>query len=116
MKILFHVDQCERWTTCLGNVYNTLKYFNEKNVAGEIEIVVNAVAVKELSKIGAEAAGIAEELSHYMNQGVKVLACRNALVGQNIQEEDLLEQVGIVDAAIIEMAEKQAEGWAYIRP
>lgn len=116
MKILFHVDQAERWTTCLGNVYNTLKYFDEKAVVGEVEIVANAVAVKELSKIGAEAAGIAEEMSHYIKKGVKVLACRNALIGQQIHEEELLEGVGVVDAAIIEIAEKQSEGWAYIRP
>lgn len=116
MKILFHVDQIERWKTCLANVYNTLKYFEDHGKSGEVEILVNAIAVKTLTSAGAEEEGVMEELNHYMNKGVKVLACRNALVGQNINDEDLLQGVDITEAGIIEIAEKQAEGWAYVRP
>lgn len=116
MKILFHVDQEDRWGVCLGNIYNTLKYYEDKEEAIRLEVVVNAVAVRELSKTGAADAGLLDEMSEYIRRGVRIVACRNALTGQNIKDEDLVEGVEVVPAAIIEMAEKQNEGWAYIRP
>lgn len=116
MKICFHVDELERWGTCLANVYNTLNYFKENNVDGAVEVIVNAAAVKSLSAEGAKNAGIAEELLSYIHEGVVVKACANALKGNDIAVEALLEGVTVVPAGIIELANKQAEGFAYIRP
>ncbi|MFM9413931.1 DsrE family protein [Peptococcus simiae] len=116
MDIIFHVDELDRFGTCLGNVYNTLKYFDAHGLSGQIEIVVNAQAVRGLTTAGAKDQGFAEELQGYMQEGVAVLACQNALTGQDIDPDQLLPGVQVVEAAIIEMAQKQAAGYAYIRP
>ncbi|MFP5526959.1 DsrE family protein [Peptococcus simiae] len=116
MDIIFHVDELGRFGTCLGNVYNTLKYFETHGLSGQLEIVVNAQAVQGLTSAGAEDQGFAGELQAYMQEGVAVLACKNALTGQNIAPDQLLPGVQVVEAAIIEMAQKQAAGYAYIRP
>lgn len=116
MKICFHVDEETRWKTCLGNVYNTLKYLNEHQQAGDVLVVVNAAAVKQLTSNGADEAGFLDELKDYLRQGVQIKACENALRGYQIDEKDLVEGILIVPAAIIELVERQNEGYAYIRP
>lgn len=116
MKILFHVDEESRWKVCLGNIYNTLKYYEDKEEKCAVEVVANAAAVRQLAQTGAKEAGIFDEMSGYIAQGVRFIACRNALKGQNIQAQDLVKGVEVVEGGIIEIAEKQNEGWAYIRP
>ncbi len=116
MKICFHVDEVERWGTCLANVFNTLNYFKDNAVDGIIVVIANSAAVKALTKEGAESVGIAEELKTYIDKGVAVRACANALKGNNIALNELLPGISVVPAGIIELANKQAEGFAYIRP
>ena len=116
MKILFHVDEESRWKVCLGNIYNTLKYYENKEEDCFLEVVANAVAVRQLALSGAREASILDEMSCYISQGVRFVACRNALTGQKIQDQDLVQGVEVVDGGIIEIAQKQNEGWAYIRP
>ncbi len=54
-----------------------------------------------------------EELN---KKGVVFSACNNALKGNNINPENIGEFVKIIPAGVIEIAEKQMEGYAYIRP
>lgn len=117
MKICFHVDESARWPVALGNVANTLKAFREAPRKGEkIAIVVNAEAVRQLTVEGARAAGLEEAFCDAIAGGVRIEACLNALTGHGIEEEDLLPGVLVIPAGIIALAEKQSQGFAYIRP
>lgn len=116
MKICFHVDEVERWDTCMANVFNTLIYFESHAVDGALMVIANSAAVAVLTKEGAERAGIAEDLKNYIDKGVVIKACANALKGKNIEPEELLPGISVVSAGIIELANMQAEGFAYIRP
>lgn len=113
MKICFHVDESARWPVALTNVANTLKAFDtmadEENA---VVIIVNAEAVIQLTSV----ADIAEQIESNLAQGVSIAACKNALVGHHIAEDELVAGVDVVPAGIIALAEKQSEGFAYIRP
>lgn len=115
MKICFHVDENSRWQVALANVRNTFNYFKENKLEGEIVVIANAEAVVYLSKDHI-AEAMCEELDHFISEGVAFFACRNALKGNMIEESRLVKGVEVVPAGIIALAEKQGEGFAYIRP
>jgi hypothetical protein len=51
-----------------------------------------------------------------MAQGVKVVACENTMTNQKIKREDMIDKISYVKAGVVELMQKQREGWAYIRP
>lgn len=50
-------------------------------------------------------------------QGVRVeiKVCANSLRSQDIDVSDLAEGIGVVPAAVSHLAERQWQGWAYVR-
>lgn len=108
LKALFHVDEIEKWKLTLKNVNNFLNGAKDSDIL----VVANAVAVKgylpdyELFKT----------IKELNKKGVVFSACNNALKGNNIDPKDIGQFVKIVPAGVIEIAEKQMEGYAYIRP
>ena len=115
MKICFHVDQNERWATCLGNIKNTLAYFEEARIEGSIVVIANSEAVQQLVAEQVDEASL-HAIQAFIDRKVVVAACRNALAGNDISEDALIPGVRTVPAGIIALAEKQEEGYAYIRP
>lgn len=116
MNVLFHIDQKEKWPILLANVTNMLRYGEEHKETYNIEIVVNSVAVQALTQCGLEKNKYHEELQILHTNGVFICACRNALHASSISTDMLYKFVKIVDAGVIELAKKQHEGYAYIKP
>lgn len=48
--------------------------------------------------------------------GIKVVACENTLAAQKLAKADMLPDIGYVPAGVIELMNKQQQGYAYIRP
>ncbi|WP_343208618.1 DsrE family protein [Anaerolentibacter hominis] len=115
MKVLYHVDQRDKWELTLGNVINMLAYGRENNAEFEIEVVANGPAVADLKETEARKNGLHERLSQIGTE-TAVCACNNALRGQGILPEELLSFVKVVPAGVVEIAGKQQEGFAYIKP
>ncbi|MDQ0286014.1 intracellular sulfur oxidation DsrE/DsrF family protein [Desulfofundulus luciae] len=57
-----------------------------------------------------------KEMENLHEQGVTFIACRNALNTYNISENKLPAFVTVVPAGITEIVQKQAQGYAYIKP
>ena len=95
MKILFHVDDTDRLSMAATNAANAVKYVQDNELTLEAEIVVNGEAVTGL---------------------VRRAACQNALNAHQLSKEDLCDFVTIVPAGVIELAQRQEEGYAYIKP
>lgn len=112
IKVIYHIDEREKWSLCLGNVENMLAYYQQHNLSYQIEVLANSVAVKDYLKTSLYASKI-KELS--MNN-VQFAACHNALRGQGIELDELLEEVVVVDAGVVELALRQSEGYGYIKP
>ena len=49
-------------------------------------------------------------------EGIRFAACGNALKGTGLTKADIFDFVTVVPAGVVELAERQAEGYAYIRP
>lgn len=115
MKVLFHIDQSENWDLTLNNVSNMLAYGKENSAAFEIAIVANGSAVSQLRETAEEASDIRARLLH-MSESVRVCACKNSLKNLRIPLNSLPSFVFPVPSGVVEIAIRQRQGYAYIKP
>ena len=115
MKVLFHIDDSARWTMTLGNTANLLQYGVSFGTPLEIEIVANGPAVRDLRAEAAAKLGIATQLES-LAQSVHICACNNALRANDIDAEELYPFIQVVPAGVAEIALRQDDGFAYIKP
>jgi intracellular sulfur oxidation DsrE/DsrF family protein len=115
LKVLFHVNENERWNVALGNITNLIKDVGEKNA--DIIVVANGPSVSAF--VDEEKIGIMKELSE---KGAKFLACKNSLNkmcadGVICINLDLLPSfIKVIPAGITEIIRRQHEGYAYVKP
>lgn len=111
MKVVFHIDEMNKWSLVIGNVKNTISYCKENNIKYRIEVVANSEAVKGyLSNFEIEGIAYLQKLH------VEFVACNNAIRNYEIQLKELISGITVVPAGIIELVLKQQDGYAYIRP
>ena len=55
-------------------------------------------------------------VSEAIGSGVKVVACENTMTNQKIGKDDMLPKIGYVKAGVVEIMQRQQQGYAYIRP
>ena len=114
MKVIFHVDERNKWGMVLANISNMIDYYRNSGEAYEIEAVANGEAVADY--VPSKENPYQEQMNGLAAAGVTFAACGNALRGQQIPESELPGFVTVVPAGVVELAGKQAEGFAYIRP
>lgn len=107
-KVVFHVDELAKWPLVMGNARNFLAIEPD----AKIEILANSEAVKFLA-LEAKKSEIFHEL---VGQHIVFVACHNAMEKFAIPAGALAEGVVVVPAGVVELAEKQCQGYAYIRP
>lgn len=113
LRLLIHVSENDaaRWGMALANAKNA-----QDAVGGpekvDIEIVSNGPSVLLLRSDSPIAARIDEA----SKSGVKVVACETAMRVMKLQKSDMQASVAFVPAGIIELANRQQAGWAYVRP
>ena len=107
-KVIFHVDELEKWLLVMENARNFLAIEPD----AKIEILANSEAVKFLAHEAKESE-IFDELA---GNHVVFAACHNAMEKFAIPAGALAEDVVIVPAGVVELAKKQGQGYAYIRP
>ncbi len=116
LKVLFHIDQSVNWKMTVTNVINMLDYGKSENIPFTIEIVANGEAVMELSNRASSENSIGERLKAIAELGVIIVACNNALKAHKVDAADLHTFITIVPAGVVEIAARQSEGYAYIKP
>ena len=116
MKVLYHVDEGAKWALTLTNVQNMIAYYGEHGQAYEIEIVANSEAVSALTRDQAGERGLLPILEGFRGLPVRVAACANALRAQKIALESLWDGVQVVPAGVVEIARRETEGYAYLKP
>lgn len=115
-KVIFHVDESDRWPMVLTNAANMAGYGRGENVPFEIEILANSEAVRQLTAQEAAQAGLAGRMEELARYGVRFAACRNAMRGLHIDADELLPFIQTVPSGVVELVFRQEEGYAYIRP
>ena len=112
MKVIFQVSDADpkKWTLTLNNVKNFQDAVGKENTV--LEIVAYGPGINML-KFESE---VGSRVKDAIDSGVKVVACENTLTAQKLTHNDMLPEIGYVPGGVIELAQKQYEGYAYIRP
>ncbi|NVM98050.1 DsrE family protein [Arthrobacter sp. SDTb3-6] len=77
----------------------------------DIEIVIQGPAVAALVSGGALAGPVGEALQ----RGIAVRACENSMRSATVDAAGLAPGILPVPSAVVHLAQRQWEGWAYIR-
>ncbi|NVK73095.1 MAG: DsrE family protein [Oceanospirillaceae bacterium] len=120
VKVIFHIDEVEKWPLLLANVRNLVKVVDVS--ASCIAVLVNSKAVIIFDKQNSASSPNVAPASHsdliqeLVEQGVKFKLCQNSLKGFGIVAESLSDDLEVVPVGVLELIEKQADGFAYIKP
>ena len=111
-KVVMQVSDGDpgKWNLALNNARNLQADLGAKNV--EIEIVAYGPGIGMLKSDSAVGNRVGEALS----SGVKVVACENTMRGQKLVKADMLDGIGYVGAGVVEIMQRQQQGWSYLRP
>jgi intracellular sulfur oxidation DsrE/DsrF family protein len=99
-----------KWNLALNNARNIQTDLGAANV--DIEIVAYGPGIGML-KLDSPVANRVDEASA---AGVKVMACENTMKAQKLARADMLNGIGYVNAGVVEIMQRQQQGWAYLRP
>ncbi|MFZ5643750.1 MAG: hypothetical protein ACOY46_09190 [Bacillota bacterium] len=129
LKVLFHINEPERWQRVLTNITNFINDAGQDNV--DVEVVANGGAVvgyaaqdrlecgcsgKDSAVCGKPEGKLLEEMKRLAGMGISFTACRNALKMNSMDESTLPPFVTVIPAGITEITVKQGGGYAYIKP
>lgn len=113
-KVIYHVNEMGKWNTTAGNLDHMLENYHSNGVEYQIEVLANGEAVRGYVK--SEAVDLVEKMEQLAGAGVLFAACNNALNSQKIAREELPSFVTVVPAGVVELVDRQAEGYAYLKP
>ena len=118
-KAVYQVNEIDRANAALRNIGNHLKATGtplEGNI--DLAVVSHSGGVYMLLEGSTNAKGQLYEpkIQELMSKGVKFLQCKNTLRGKGIKESDLVDGVEIVPSGVAEIAEKQRNGYAFVKP
>lgn len=95
----------------LSSANNVLKFYGPEKV--QMEIVAYAGGIRTVLKSNPK---IAERVRTLMLYDVTFIACGNTMRTKDIKEDQLIDDVEVVTAGIVEMIERVKSGWIYIKP
>ena len=79
MKVLFHIDELNKWDMTVANVKNMINFSKENEEKIQIEVVANGEAVFRFKRNEDANSKYALEFENLVNNNVKIVACNNAL-------------------------------------
>jgi len=111
-KLVIQVSENDpaTWNLALNNAKNIQKDVGKDNV--ELEIVAFGPGINML-KVESE---VATRVNEAVDSGVKVMACQNTMRSQKLNKEDMNAKIGYVPAGVVEIMQRQQQGYAYLRP
>ena len=109
--ILFAVTSPDEadWNLTLGNISNLIKGLQP--APWEIEVVAYGPGI---NLIKADSS-VAKDIATLQSEGVRFVACQNAMRFHHLELKDLIPGVTPVPAGIVEVVTKQEQGWIYIK-
>ena len=97
------------WHQTLSNAIALTKNAGPGNV--QIEIVANGMGIGMLKFNSPEA----KEVAAVLGMGIKVLACGETMKALMLEKDDMLPNIGFVPGGLIEVLDRQREGWSYVK-
>jgi intracellular sulfur oxidation DsrE/DsrF family protein len=111
-KVVLQVSDSDpaKWNLALNNAKNIQTDLAAPNV--DIEIVAYGPGIGMLKADSV----VGNRVDEAIAAGVKVVACENTMRVQKLAQTDMLNKISYVQAGVVEIMQKQQQGWAYIRP
>lgn len=109
-RVVFHLSDLDKWPVALANAKNLIAASQEI----EVEVLVNSRAVAAFAT--PESMEWSEQLAALQALGVQFLVCANSLKEHQIGPSNLPQGILTVPVGVLALVEKQAEGYAYIKP
>ncbi len=99
----------------LSSASNVIKFYGPDKC--EVAIVCYSRGIKALLKKSYFFdKDIQKRVRSLMTYDVEFIACGNTMKTYHMEKKELIEDVEIVTAGIVELIERQKKGWTYIRP
>jgi uncharacterized protein len=110
IPVVFHVTSGDPmyWNQSLNNAANFQRAMGKDKVF--IEVVVNGPAINMLkadSKVELRVSGAIAD-------GVKFAACEETMKAMKLTKADMILGIGYVPGGIVEVVERQRDGWSYV--
>ncbi len=111
-KVVFQVSDNDpaKWNLTLNNVRNVQADLGEDKVTAEVVVYGPGIA---MLKAGSP---VAQRVADALGKNVKVVACENTMRAQKLTYDDMLPKIGYVPAGVVELIQRQGDGYAYIKP
>ena len=103
-------DNPKTWNQALNVVRNIQNHYGKDKV--DVEVVAFGLGAGMLKMDSPLANRIDETLA----AGAQVSMCENTMKAQKLTKDDMHPRIGYVPAGVIEIIEKQKQGWTVIRP
>jgi intracellular sulfur oxidation DsrE/DsrF family protein len=103
-------DSPKTWNQALNNARNVQTELGKENVDLHIVVYGNGIG---MLKLDSEVAG---RVKQAVDGGITVVACENTMKARKLTRADMLPYSGYVKAGIVEIMQRQRDGYAYVRP
>jgi intracellular sulfur oxidation DsrE/DsrF family protein len=103
-------DDVKLWNLALNNAQNFQQAVGKDQI--EVEIVAFGPGLNML-KFDSE---VANRLTAADKEGVMLRACGTTMKKANVTEKDLHSGAKVVPSGVVEIMNKQNQGWRYLRP
>lgn len=99
-----------KWNLALNNAQNLQNALGKDNV--QVEIVAYGPGLNML-KVDSKVAG---RVSAALDKNVDIAACGTTMKKMKVTNSDLIGGTRVVVGGVIEISERQQQGWTYIKP
>jgi len=111
-RIVFQVSDNDpaKWNLALNNARNVQSDLGVKNVTIEIVAYGPGIGMLKLES------PVATRIKEAQATGINIVACENTLTNMKINKDDMLPALTYVPAGVVQLMQRQQQGYAYIRP
>lgn len=112
-KIVFSIDTVDdrEVNHVISTINNVIKFYRPENT--EVVVVVYSQGVKVLKKDSD--IDTRKRIEALMTYDIEFIACENSLRTLGIKKKELMDDLGFGTAGIVEIIERQLQGFIYIK-
>jgi intracellular sulfur oxidation DsrE/DsrF family protein len=103
-------DSEKTWNQSLNVVRNIQNEYGKDKVDVTVVVFGNGAGMLKFDS------PLANRIDDTLASGAKVLMCQNSMKARQLTPADMHANIGFVKAGVVEVIEKQKQGWAVVRP
>lgn len=105
-------DSVERLMMTLNTAKFVQKEFGAPNV--DVQIVVYGPGVQTLKYYAP--IPVADRVREAKYEGIRIVACDHSMRAAKLKPANMLKEISYVPSGVVEIMQRSAEGWIYVRP